>query len=99
MKILGTETFTPKFCCTELELQAFKMMEEAAEVHQAVKKLGCIDEVIDEDRRWRDMEEELADYFQAGFNFAAMLGYSDPRQVEDIMHDCYRRNYHRGRYE
>lgn len=99
MEILGTETFTPKFYCTDLELQAFKMMEEAAEVHQAVKKLGCVDEVITEERRWRDLEDELADYFQAGFNFAAMLGYSDAHDVAAIMGDCYRRNKYRGRYE
>ncbi len=99
MKILGTKTCTPQFCCPALELQAFKMMEEAAEVHQAVEKLTCIDEVIDVDRRWRDMEEELADYFQAGFNFAAMIGYTDEGDIEDIMNDCCRRNHHRGRYE
>ena len=99
MEILGTETFSPKFYFTTLELQAFKMMEESAEVHQAVKKLTCTDEVITEERRWRDMEEELADYFQAGFNFAAMIGYTDQGDIEYIMEDCYRRNKHRGRYE
>ena len=98
MEILGTKTFKPKFDYTELELQALKMMEEAAEVHQAVKRLADTDDILSEDIRRHDVEYELSDYFQSGFNFADMFGLAE-EDVLDIMHDCWRRNEIRGRYQ
>ena len=83
MQILGTETFRAE---EDPAKQAQKCLEEAAELSVAVKH---------EDRRRQ--EDELADYLQAGFNLADLMGI-DYTGLVAIMGRCKRRNIARGRY-
>lgn len=92
MRIIGTKTFDTG--CTRRE-QALKVLEEAAELVEAVKNA--------EQFCWLDSEavkmaeEEAADVVQAVLNLFGMMGY-DREGVELAMSECMERNRERGRY-
>ena len=100
MDAFGTKTFTGHFDPSPLELQAFKIMEEAGELQQAVKKIDDVDgNFWTREDRVDEIEREAADVIQATLNLLAILGFEEEKHVRDIMYDCHRRNFHRGRYE
>lgn len=92
MRILGTETFDAG--CTRRE-QALKVLEESAELVEAVKNAEQLDWLDPEAVKMA--EEEAADVVQAVLNLFGMMGY-DREGVELAMADCMERNRERGRY-
>ena len=100
MDAFGTKTFTGHFDPSPLELQAFKVMEEAGELQQAAKKIDDVDgNFWTREDRVAEIEREAADVIQATLNLLAMLGFEEEKRVRDIMHDCRSRNRCRGRCE
>lgn len=77
--------------------QALKVLEEAAEVVEALKNLLCASGDVNYNPRMerRDLLNEIADTIQACCNLAAALGVDD---MTPYLARCEERNRKRGRY-
>lgn len=93
MKIMGTKTFVME---KDLEGQATKTLQEAAEFYEAVKKYLKNKDGIFDDAFLEAMVDEGADVIQTVLNFYDALGYEKPEVIE-AMSRCLRRNQKRGR--
>ena len=78
--------------------QALKVLEEAAEVVEALKNLLCASGDVNYNPRMerRDLLDEIADCIQACCNLAAALGVDD---MTPYLARCEERNRKRGRYD
>lgn len=93
MKLLGTKTFVLE---KDLEGQATKTLQEAAEFYEAVKKYRKNKESIYADAFFDAMVDEGADVIQTVLNFYDALGF-EKSEVIEAMDRCLRRNQKRGR--